>query len=223
MVRVVEAPGFHPEEAPVSWGWDPQLWKERQKEDGDLVAVRACLEQGVPLGAAEKRTQTWVVKKLLGQWERLCLKDGVVCRSVQDLTAVLQVVVPEGQVEPLLRAYHVQLGHQGKERKVSLLRRCFYWSGMEASVNLFVQGCPRCMLFKARREVRAPLVSLCPRAPLHIVAMDYVHKSCILIKGRILSLRLCGNCASSMGVRRPTPLHTILKVTEGVNGLIRPC
>lgn len=84
------------------------------------------------------------------------------------------MVVPEGQVQHLLRAYHAQLGHQGKEWTVSLLRRHFYWSGMEAAVGLYVQGCACCMLFKARREAKAPLVPVRPRAPLHMIAMDYL-------------------------------------------------
>lgn len=38
----------------------------------------------------------------------------------------------------------------------------------------FIQKCPRCILFKTRKEVRAPLVPIRAKAPLHIVAMDYL-------------------------------------------------
>lgn len=45
---------------------------------------------------------------------------------------------------------------------------------MEADVGAFIQGCSRCLLFKTRKEVRAPLVPMRPRAPLHIVGVDFL-------------------------------------------------
>lgn len=177
MVGVIEAPGAQLEDVPASWGWDPQRWRERQEDDEGLVVLRTYLERGILPGAAEMHAQTQMVRKLLGHWKRLCLRDGVVCRTTQDPTTretVCQVVVPEAQIRSLLQAYHGQLGHQGKKRTVSLLRRHFYWVRMDASVGLYVQECPRCTLFKARREVRAPLVPVRPRAPLHMVAMDFL-------------------------------------------------
>lgn len=174
MVRAVEAPGTDEDEVATSWGWDPQWWMGLQEADSDLAAVRAYLEQGCLPGVVERQAQTRAVRQILGQWERLGRREGVVCRSVQDPVThdeVHQVVVPGSQIQPLL---HDQAGHQGQERTVSLLRRCFYWSGMEASVSTFIQDCPRCMLFKARREVRAPMVPMWPKSPLHIVAMDFL-------------------------------------------------
>ncbi len=133
MVGIVEAPGLQQEEAPASWGWDPQRWKERQEGDAGLMAIRSWLAQGLWPEVAERRAQTGVVRKLLGQWERLYLRDGVVCRSIRDPVlgeTVCQVVVPEGEIQALLQAYHTQLGHQGPERTVSLLRRHFHWPGI---------------------------------------------------------------------------------------------
>ena len=91
-------------------------------------------------------------RQLLGHWGKLCLREGVVCRSVHDPVthdAIFQVVVPRTQVQSLLQAYHTQIGHQGQLRTLSLLRRNFYLK-MEEFVQAFIQGCPRCMLFKAR-------------------------------------------------------------------------
>jgi transposase InsO family protein len=177
MVGIVEAPGQLPVEPPANWGWDPQRWRMWQEEDEDLKLVRTWLGEGAWPEGEERRAQTRVVRGLLGQKERLFLKEGVVCRSLQNPTRgdeVCQVVVPEGQCHSLLQAYHSKLGHQGQERTLSLLRRYFYWPGMEGTTRTYLQGCPRCMLFKARKEVRAPLVPIRAKAPLHIVAMDYL-------------------------------------------------
>lgn len=57
---------------------------------------------------------------------------------------------------------------------MSLLRRHFFWSGLEASVSTFIQACPRCTLFKSKQEARAPMVPIHAKAPLHIVAMDFL-------------------------------------------------
>lgn len=87
---------------------------------------------------------------------------------------VCQIVVPEDQFQALLQAYHNHLGHQGQERMTSLVRRHFYWPGMEKAVRMFISHCLCCILFKTRREVRAPLASIQAKAPLHMVAMDYL-------------------------------------------------
>lgn len=176
-VGVVEVPGAPQEAVPVSWGWDPQRWRERQEEDQDLRMLGHWLRRRRGPTKVERRAQTHKVRKLLGQWARLGLRDGVMCRTIKDPKSgeeVCQVVVPGGQVQALLEAYHTQLGHQGNERTLSLLRRHFYWPGMEAAVSLFIQACPRCTLFKARKEAKAPMVPIQARAPLHILAMDYL-------------------------------------------------
>lgn len=129
MVGVIEDPGAQREDVLVSWGWDPRRWRERQEDDEGLVVLQTHLERGILPGAEERHAQTQAVRRLLGHWKQLCLRDGVVCRTTQDpmtRETVCQVVVPKAQIRPLLQAYHGQLGHQGMERTVSLLRRHFY-------------------------------------------------------------------------------------------------
>lgn len=45
---------------------------------------------------------------------------------------------------------------------------------MEATVGAFIRDCPRCLQFKTRKEMRAPLVPMLPRAPLDIVGVDFL-------------------------------------------------
>lgn len=58
MVGVIEAPGAQLEDAPASWGWDPQRWRERQEDDEGLVVLRTYLERGILPGVAERHAQT---------------------------------------------------------------------------------------------------------------------------------------------------------------------
>uniref|UniRef100_A0A8C1L969 Gypsy retrotransposon integrase-like protein 1 n=1 Tax=Cyprinus carpio TaxID=7962 RepID=A0A8C1L969_CYPCA len=66
------------------------------------------------------------------------------------------------------------MGHQGQERTLALLRRHFYCPGMEGTTRTYLQRCPRCTLFKTKKDVRAPLVPMQAKPPLHMVAMDYL-------------------------------------------------
>lgn len=180
LVAAVEAPGAQVEAVPVSWGWDPCRWKELQGQDQDLLVVREYLQRrALPPAKVRKRLSS-AGRRLLSHWAKLSLREGVICRTVLDSTThaqLIQLVVPPHQTAPLLRAYHSQLGHQGQERTLSLLRRNFFWAGMEDSIATFRRDCERCLLFKAKQDGRAPLVPVVPRAPLHILAMDYLSLS----------------------------------------------
>lgn len=84
LVGTIEVPGTEDDSPPPSWGWNPDCWQELQREDPSLTALQAYLERGMLPLAVERRTQSHLVWKLLGQWDRLSLKEGVICRSVQD-------------------------------------------------------------------------------------------------------------------------------------------
>lgn len=45
---------------------------------------------------------------------------------------------------------------------------------MEQVVQTFVQSCPHCVLHKTKTNVRAPLVPLTAKAPMHILAVDFL-------------------------------------------------
>lgn len=98
LVGVVEAPGSSTIDVPDSWGWDPRRWRELQGRNKDLVVIRSGLVKGSLPQATERQAQMVTLRLLRGHWERLCLKEGVICRYVQDPATrelVYQVVVPE--------------------------------------------------------------------------------------------------------------------------------
>ena len=166
MVVIIEAPGAVGDALPAGWGWDPGHWQTLQQQDPSLSAIRDYLAQGALPPAPERKAQSQRVQQLLGQWDRLSVKEGVIWRTVQDQLThepCHQILVPQEQIKPLLEAYHNQAGHPGQERTLSLVRRRFYWPQMESSVSAFVQSCPRCTLHKARPDHRAPLVPITHR------------------------------------------------------------
>ncbi|KAL7837443.1 hypothetical protein SRHO_G00271540 [Serrasalmus rhombeus] len=176
VVEMVQAPG-ELVDAGFGWGWDPTRWRELQRADPHLQVVQGYWESGRMPAAPERKQQSRQVQKMLSQWNRLTMQDGVICHVVQDPQtneAVSQIWVPQHHIITLLEAYHDETGHQGVERTLSLLKRHFYWVGMESSVRDFIRLCPRCTFRKARPESKAPLVPFTGQGPLHIVAMDFL-------------------------------------------------
>ena len=61
--------------------------------------------------------------------------------SVQQGQKVSQLVVPEKFQTDMFRAYHDDLGHQGRAQSMSLMKRRLVWPGMEAFVSQKIKEC----------------------------------------------------------------------------------
>ncbi|MGH0149668.1 UNVERIFIED_CONTAM: hypothetical protein FKN15_015787 [Acipenser sinensis] len=155
---------------------DPCCWRERQEQDPAYLRLRQFVERGVA-PTAEERKESAEVGKLLQQWSRLELWDGVLVRRVQDpgtQEVYLQILVPLQHRRSTWEAYHVRSGHLGVDRTQSAHRRGFYWPQMQRDATRWISECERCILRKARPEGRAPLVPIVTRAPLEVVAVDFL-------------------------------------------------
>lgn len=157
--------------------WDPHYWRELQDKDQVCIRVRRYVERGEPPTVVEQTEETVEVIRLLRQWSRLQLRDGVIVRCVQDPATqevYLQVLVPLQHRQAIWEEYHVRSGHLGVDKTQSILRRSFYWPQMERDATQWMASCERCVLRKARLEGRAPLVPIVTKAPLEILAVDYL-------------------------------------------------
>nr|XP_055037645.1 obscurin-like [Misgurnus anguillicaudatus] len=114
MVGIIEAPRSQQEVVPLSWGWDPELWRAATR--GQSSKDTEPLAGAGPRADANRETSPGWGGPDPGLGEEIC-----------------QIVVPENQVQALITAYHDQLGHQGQENTASLLCRHFYWPGLETS------------------------------------------------------------------------------------------
>ncbi|KAL1276908.1 hypothetical protein QQF64_023581 [Cirrhinus molitorella] len=83
-VAMVEAPGRHSSHMPSGWGWHPQHWQNLQGQNAVLRRISSYVEVGRFLLREERLAQPKDVQKLLGQWNQLCLKEGVLCSLRQD-------------------------------------------------------------------------------------------------------------------------------------------
>ena len=104
--------------------------------------------------------------QLLREWSRLVVQGDdkpVLYRRVQserDAPMCLQIVMPQHLRRKLLEQSHAGFGggHQGTAKLESMVRRQFYWPGLQADVKAFCRRCVDCSLRKD--PPRAPQASL---------------------------------------------------------------
>ena len=67
-------------------------------------------------------------------------------------------------------------GHFGQEKTIELVRRNFWWPGMDTDITEYIQACPDCQRDKSRRHRRYGLLSPLelPHAPWQSTAMDFI-------------------------------------------------
>ena len=93
-------------------------------------------------------------KRFLQYWNNYKLKNGILYRETNiNGEKIEQLVLPASLAENIFRSYHDDLGHQGRDRTTSLIRRRFVWSGMNKYIDVMVK-----LLHDVFREKRLPFV-----------------------------------------------------------------
>ena len=110
-----------------------------------------------------------------------CQKDFVLRRNLLYLRVmpkrsnedVLVFVVPGLKRQVVIDGCHHYLGHQGRDRTLSLLKERFWWPGMAQRMMMSVRNCPKCCIFEAKPQIPPMEPVLCTE-PLDLVHIDYV-------------------------------------------------
>ena len=84
-------------------------------------------------------------QRYMYEWEKFKLK-GVLYRSTEiNGETVDQLVLPAALKDVIFTSYHDDLGHQGRDRTISLIRHRFFWPGMKKCIKEKVQQCDMCI------------------------------------------------------------------------------
>lgn len=125
----------------------------------------------------ERAHESDSVLKILKQWDKLKILDGLLYRVSKDsLTGKkrYQYVVAASLARQVLQGIHDDAGHQGQHRTLYLVRQRFFWADMEWDVREYVKTCKRCVVSKTPEpEARAPLESIRTTSPLELVCIDF--------------------------------------------------
>lgn len=85
-----------------------------------------------------------------------------------------QLVIPLKYRDTIYRALYDDLGHQGRDCTISLVKQRFFWPGIDSYIRDRVRQCHRCTLRKTNEERSAGLVNIVSSAPMEILCLDYL-------------------------------------------------
>ena len=150
-------------------------WSKEQRSDATLGRIYDLIQCGFcPRGDAVKG-ETPEVCRYFREWKKLSLKDGVLYRSTTlNGEDIVQLVLPSSYKAFVLRSLHDDLGHQGRDRTLYLVRSRFYWPGQESDVEKYVGQCGRCIRRKTLPRPSAELVSITSSQPMELVCIDFL-------------------------------------------------
>ncbi|KAI8486535.1 hypothetical protein Bbelb_357700 [Branchiostoma belcheri] len=150
----------------------------QQRDDPVLDRVIHFVSRGRKPDSREREGEERDVIRILAQWEKLQLREGVLYRnsgSSKRDQVIRQLVLPTALRREVFTQVHSRAGHLGVPRMLDLLRQRVYWVDMEGDIRMWVQSCERCCLRKTTPpNNRSPLVSITTKSPLELVAMDYL-------------------------------------------------
>lgn len=157
--------------------WSTDELRARQLQDTAISRVIFYVDRKLRPSRRERAQENHMALKMLRQWQRFQLRDGILYRVSKDPltnTKRFQYVVPDSLKADALAGVHDLAGHQGQPRTLSLDRQRFFWYDMEKDVRSHVRNCVRCVLSKTPEPaVRAPLQNIKTSAPLELICIDF--------------------------------------------------
>ena len=107
--------------------------------------------------------------------EKLSLENGILYRhTIINNERIKQLILPSHYRDLALTHLHDEVGHQGQDRTLSLVRSRFFWPGFEADVEHKVRNCERCIKRKTIPRPSAELLNIVSTQPMELVCIDFL-------------------------------------------------
>ncbi len=143
-----------PGAAAGSSGSEPDdTWQQEQLADPDLKAV-IQMKESMPNAPRVLDKLSPAVKRLLGQWNSIEVKEGILCRMRQDDDGLRQqIIVPRHKRPEILMELHSGTGggHMGIHKLKEKVRERYYWHGWAEDSAIHCKECVTC----ASRKIQA--------------------------------------------------------------------
>ena len=148
-----------------------------QEADQVIGAFKFYWQRATRPSKQELTTGPKLVRKLVQQWDKICLREGVLYRRTRPPKTgadVFQLLLPECLKGEVLKQLHDDHGHQGVERTINLIRERCFWPNMWPEIEKYCHHCNRCLVAKANQpKVRTFPGNIMASAPLEILAIDF--------------------------------------------------
>ncbi|MCG8625912.1 MAG: DDE-type integrase/transposase/recombinase, partial [Proteobacteria bacterium] len=154
----------------------PDKMAEAQQQDNQLGPILSWVQEGkYPPKSILYKIRSKMCRKLIYQFDRLVLKKGVLHRLYIDQDIEYhQLVLPQKYHSKVLRSVHDEMGHQGFERTLELLRERVYWPSMTADTSSWVTRCNRCQVAQGNYTKPKPKIgNIESHNPLDLLCLDF--------------------------------------------------
>ena len=151
-----------------------QDWRKAQASDPNICFIIDNLLTGRK-PTSQQANQHDIDMKYLSDWNTYNLKDGILYKSATFNGEINdRLVLPESLKDIVFEAYHDDLGHQGRDRTISLMSTRFYFPRLTKFVAEKVRSCGRCIRRKTAPTKAAGLVNITSSSPMELVCIDYL-------------------------------------------------
>ena len=150
-------------------------WAKEQSSDVTIGRVIGLLKGGYRPQNIDRKSESNEVSKYFREWSKLSFSNNILYRStVLNGVATEQLVLPVRFHSIVLQHLHDDVGHQGRDRTLSLVRARFYWPGLESDVLNKVKNCEKCIKRKTIPAPSAELVNITSSQPMELVCIDFL-------------------------------------------------
>ena len=161
---------------PATRGWNKDDWSNLQLKDPHLNTIIDAIKTKKNLRIHSKDDPT--LKHYIRLLPQLVLIENVLYRKTytdnsQQREIRYQLILPKFLFQRVMKGCHDEVGHQGRDRTLSLVRERFYWDTLYRDVSSYIEHCPRCIRRKKRTH-RAPMQPIFASQPMEIIHLDHL-------------------------------------------------
>jgi len=167
---------------PEQHGWNVDELIEAQKKDPTFgFIIRLLSEKSTKPVWKEVELQSEDVKNIWMEWDRLSLRDGLLCRKRVELNGnvVWQVLLPPSYRAEFIQTVHFGItgGHLGRHKTEHQVRSRAYWPGWKRQVEVELKRCADCAQYhRGKAPKQTPLQPFCGGLPFEVIAIDITGK-----------------------------------------------